>query len=323
MDIKQKLVANYEGIAIYTAGFYADPENDLATRAKLLETLKSFVLNQQPETPFSLQIMLTNGEINIMPLGLVDLDELKAYEKKRRQETGIINIDDGTPLNIQFAAHTDKATVQKQLIGTTQELFDHFEQQFQRIWAQVKQYLQMNHQLLLKIETDLIEDSRDIQTQYSKNFSEMSTDQRREKVGFDLPDQELNHFSTFMADMHEVSTAVLSSAAFIDHEVKGDLLFTQMMADSVLRGTFFWVLDNTFHEIFYYFQQKYGQDNPKLTKHFRHVKQTLIVNMRHDAYEHAKKLSANPQTAVDLNRYFTDIFIPVAEQLAADSDKFN
>ena len=86
MDIQDKLKRDYENKSIYTAGFYADPDNDLANRKKLFDVLKSLVENQEATTPFALQIMLTNGEINVMPLGLVDLDELKKYENEQRSK---------------------------------------------------------------------------------------------------------------------------------------------------------------------------------------------------------------------------------------------
>lgn len=113
MDIKQQLATKYDNVAIYTSGFYADPEDDLGTRSKLLETLKSFVMNQHADTPFSLQIMTTNGEINVMPLGLLSLDELKAYENERRKTTGLTSQATGIPMVVQFSAHTDDAAVKK------------------------------------------------------------------------------------------------------------------------------------------------------------------------------------------------------------------
>ena len=105
MDIQEKLNAKCDNIAIYTSGFYADPEDELGTRSKLSETLKSFTMNQHADTPFSLQIMTTNGEINVMPLGLLSLDELKAYETKRREQAGLTTDDDAIPLVVQFALH--------------------------------------------------------------------------------------------------------------------------------------------------------------------------------------------------------------------------
>ena len=36
MDIQDKLKRDYENKSIYTAGFYADPDNDLANRKNYL-----------------------------------------------------------------------------------------------------------------------------------------------------------------------------------------------------------------------------------------------------------------------------------------------
>ena len=47
MDIQDKLKRDYENKSIYTAGFYADPDNDLANRKKLFDVLKSLVENQE------------------------------------------------------------------------------------------------------------------------------------------------------------------------------------------------------------------------------------------------------------------------------------
>ena len=113
MDIQDKLKRDYENKSIYTAGFYADPDNELANRRKLFDALKSLVENQETTTPFALQIMLTNGEINVMPLGLVDLDELKKYENEQRSKHGLDEHNDDIPLLIQYAPHAEKKEVVK------------------------------------------------------------------------------------------------------------------------------------------------------------------------------------------------------------------
>lgn len=113
MDIQDKLKRDYENKSIYTAGFYADPDNDLANRKKLFDVLKSLVENQEATTPFALQIMLTNGEINVMPLGLVDLDELKKYENEQRSKHGLDEHNNDIPLLIQYAPHAEKKEVVK------------------------------------------------------------------------------------------------------------------------------------------------------------------------------------------------------------------
>lgn len=128
-----------------------------------------------------------------------------------------------------------------------------------------------------------------------------------------------------MADMHEVQNIVMSAAGFSTHEIIGDQLFAQVMNDRVLRNTLFWVLDNTFYEIMYYFIEKY-QANPagdKMVKHLRHQKKLMIINMRNDAFQRSQNVLEDPKQKVDMTRYFSDIFIPVAEQFSAEIDKFN
>ncbi len=324
MDIKQKLANQYDNIAIYTAGFYAAPEDQLNTRSQLMATLKSFVLNQHAEDPFSLQIMLTNGEINIMPLGLLSLDDLKEYEDEQRKKHGLLNLDDQIPLVVQFASHTEDAQVQKKVVATTDALFSNFEDTFLQLWDAVKADLDLNQQLLIEVVTDLVEDSQDVKHDYLKNFANLTPKQRQDKLGFTLKDTDLNRFSAFMADMHEVQAIVMSAAAFTKQEIIGENLFTQVMADNVRRGTFFWVLDNTFYEILYYFIEKYrsAENGATVVKHLHHIKKSLLPNMRNDAFERVQAYLNDPKKSVDMTHYFTDLFIPVAEQLSAEIDKF-
>ncbi|ANZ62763.1 hypothetical protein AYR62_00715 [Secundilactobacillus paracollinoides] len=324
-DIKRKLNTQYDNIAIYTSGFYADPEDELGTHDKLMDTLKSLTMNQHADTPFSLQIMTTNGEINVMPLGLLNLDELKEYETSRRQKDGLNSDSDGIPLLIQFAAHTDKAKVEREVIGTTQDLFADFNGQFVKIWDVIKGYLRTNQNILVGIERDLITDSKDVQEEYYNKFQTMKPEEREKNLGFPLKDAELEHFSVYMADMHEVQAIVLSAGSFSQNEILGENMFNQVMNDSVLRSTLFWVLDNTFYEILYYFIEKYKtapEMGDKIEKRLHHLKKMMIINMRNDAFERAQKQMENPKTKFDINNYYTDIFIPIAEQLSAEIDKF-
>jgi len=325
MDVKQKLASKYDNVAIYTSGFYADPEDELGTRSKLMETLKSLVMNQHADTPFSLQIMTTNGEINVMPLGLLSLDELKTYENDRRQKNGLNADDDGIPLVVQFAAHTEKNQVVKKIVGTTQQLFSDFNTQFSLIWDVVKADLETNQNLLTTIEQDLIADSADVQKEYLANFKGMDAKTRQDKLGFELKDSDMTHFSAFMADMHEVQAVVLSAASFSKNEIIGDDLFAQVMNDKVSRNTLFWVLDNTFYEILYYFIEKYrtAPNGEKIVKHLHHQKRLLIINMRNDAFQRAQNYLEDAKVKVDMDKYLTDIFVPIAEQLASEVDKFN
>lgn len=95
------------------------------------------------------------------------------------------------------------------------------------------------------------------------------------------------------------------------------------LVNCIRRSTFFWVLDNTFYEVLYYFLTHYGQENAKLAKHLRHQKATLFSNMRNDAFERAQKELSAVDATTDFEKYFTDVYISVAEQLAAEVDRFN
>lgn len=322
MNAEDKLNREYNNQAIYTSGFYADPEDDLANRKKLFDALKSLTANQTDTSPFSLQIMATNSEINIMPLGLLDLNELKEYERDQRSKHGLNHADDSLPLVVQYAPHTEDGQVEKQLVGTVQELFGNFNQQIELVWQTVHGFLQKNFQTLTTVCADLIADSKDVNRQYQATFGKMAASEREEQLGFTLDDSELDQFCQYMADMHEVQAIVLSAGAFANHELLGDNSFTEMMSDNVRRSTVFWVLDNTFYEIFYYFLLRYQARHEKLAKYLRHQRQTLIVNMRNDAFQRAQRITETPQLKVDFNKYLTDIFIPVAEQLTAEINKF-
>lgn len=320
MDAQDKLKRDYENKSIYTAGFYADPDNDLANRQKLFDTLKSLVVNQEADTPFSLQIMLTNSEINIMPLGLVDLNDLKAYEKEQRDQHGLDYQSDALPLVVQYAPHTEHGQVIKKRVGTVQDLFAHFNTQIEQLWQVVSELMQANFAILTAIENDLIADRHDVQKQYHETFTKMSAEQRTEKLGFDVPADEIDQFCAYMADMHEVQAIVLSAGAFANKELLGENTFTEMMSDNVRRSTLFWVLDNTFYEIYYYFYL--SNDHDKLHKRLKHQRATLITNMRSDAFQRAQQLTEKQVKKVDFNEYLTDIFIPVAEQIIAEVNKF-
>ena len=123
-----------------------------------------------------------------------------------------------------------------------------------------------------------------------------------------------------MADMHEVQAIVLSAGAFANHELLGKNSFTEMISDNIRRSTLFWVLDNTFYEIYYYFYM--SNDNEKLHKRLKHQREALIVNMRNDAFHRAQEFTEKQVKNVDFNEYFSDIFIPVAEQIIAEVNKF-
>ncbi|MFD0896898.1 hypothetical protein [Loigolactobacillus binensis] len=326
MDIQEKLKAKYENTPIYTSAFYADPEDTLKNRATLLSSLKAFTKNQDAATPFALQIMATNAELAIAPLGLLDLQELQDYTAQQRKNDGAIADDEtfALPLVVQFEAHTEKASVEKEQVTTVDALFNDFTSAFEKVWAQVKIYLAKNQALLEETVADLITDSQKIAPKFVSQLSAMSAAEREKTIGFKLPDAELERFSGYLADNHEVRAVISSAAAFATNEIIGDSFFGQAMNERILRNTFFWDLDNTFHDIFYYFLRKYAATDAKLAKHLNHIKPGLLSKMRKDAWEKSDELAHDAKTTQkDLDRMFTAVFMPLSEQLAAAIAKFN
>ncbi|WP_125979914.1 hypothetical protein [Loigolactobacillus iwatensis] len=325
MDIQDKLNAKYENVPIYTSGFYADPENTLQNQSKLMTALKAFIKNQDAGSPFALQIMTTNSELTIAPLGLLDLQELRDYTAKKRKEEGTIASDEtlALPLVVQFEPHTENAKVQREIVTTTDDLFKNFNQTFPKIWDQVNLFLEANQKLLDDVENDLIIDSQKIQPKFAEQIQKLSLAERKKTVGFELPDSDVEQFSRYMSDNQEIKAIASSAASFAQNEIVADQLFAQAMNDRVLRNTFFWDLDNTFYEVFYYYLIKYSKSNGKLEKHLYHIKDSLISMMRNDAMQKANKQTQNPKAKVDFNNYFTDIFMPISEHLTAEIAKFN
>ena len=248
------------------------------------------------------------------------LKDLKKYENEQRSKHGLDEHNDDIPLLIQYAPHAEKKEVVKKRIGTVQDLFTNFNEQIEKIWQTIKKFMQDNFALLTTIEKDLIADSQNVMQEYRITFSKMTEAERKEKLGFSVPENEINQFCRYMADMHEVQAVVLSAGAFVNHELLGKNSFTEMISDNIRRSTLFWVLDNTFYEIYYYFYMSNAND--KLHKRLKHQRETFIVNMRNDAFHRAQEFTEKQTKKVDFNEYFSDIFIPVAEQIIAEVNKF-
>ncbi|KRM95434.1 hypothetical protein [Loigolactobacillus rennini] len=319
------LNAQYDNQPIYTSAFYADPESPLQNRSTLLSTLKAFTKNESATTPFALQIMATNAELTIAPLGLLNLDELKTYTAKQRHTYGL-NAPETTelPLVVQYEPHTENAKVSRQLVTTCEALFRDFNPAFEKIWQQVNADLAKNQQLLEHMVADLITDSQKIAPKFSTHLKALTVEKRKETLGFDLPDNQLAQFSRYLADNQEVKAIIASGAGFASHEIVGKQLFAQAMNDQILRNTFFWDLDNTFHEIFYYYLRKYGTNKVKLSKRLNHIKPRLLTKMRQTAWQQANNLTKQTKTPPQaLEKLFTTVFVPVAEQLTAEIAKFN
>ena len=317
MKIQDQLNRSYINQAIYTSGFYADPTDQLDTRDKLFDALKSFVVNQDPETPFSLQIMLTNGEINVMPLGLLDLADLKEYERQQREKHGLNCPSEEIPLVVNFAPHEEEQAPRREIVGTVQELFADFNQHFPKVWAVIKEDLAANQDLLTREITDLIATGTEVQAGYLDQLRQQSPAEREKAVGIALGHQDLDQFAAFLTDMHAIPLVLLPAARFASKEIIADQLFAQALADNVRRSTFFWVLDNTFYQIYYYYLIRYQNEQPQLAKRLKHRKSQWIVGMRQTAFDRAKVAEENPTAAVNCEHLFSDLFIPVAKQIAA------
>ena len=67
--------------------------------------------------------------------------------------------------------------------------------------------------------------------EYRITFSKMTEAERKEKLGFSVPENEINQFCRYMADMHEVQAVVLSAGALVNHELLGKNSFTEMISD--------------------------------------------------------------------------------------------
>lgn len=162
----------------------------------------------------------------------------------------------------QIHPHVKDEEVKQTVVTTTQELFADFNTAFPKIWAAVNDYLRDNQALLNAIEADLVADFADVYREYQANFTQMSASERQKALGFELKDEELDHFARFMADMHEVQAVIFSAAGFVKKELVGENTFQEVMNDNIRRSTFFWVLDNTFYEVLYYFLTHYGRKTP-------------------------------------------------------------
>ena len=127
-------------------------------------------MNQHEDSPFCLQVMSTNSEINVMPLGLLDLEELKNYEQEQRRAKGLFQAGDEIPLVVKYIPHVKDEEVKQTVVTTTQELFADFNTAFPKVWAAVNDCLRDNQALLNAIEADLVADFADVYREYQANL---------------------------------------------------------------------------------------------------------------------------------------------------------
>ncbi|MFD1418086.1 hypothetical protein [Companilactobacillus keshanensis] len=326
-DLKKQINDRFENSPIQSSAFYADPEDQLDNQKKLRVTLKSFIETQNITTPFALQIMATHSDITIMPLGLLDLNELKEWEDKQRKENGVTygtpDKKEGTPLVIQFESHVKDTKSDRQILNTyTDDLFNHFHDTFNNdIWPIVIKYLNENQTILYDLEKRLVEESNEIKNNTLKQLKKMSKVEIKEKIGMDLEENQWDHYSNYIADMSQVNSIIVSSSTFTKEQILKDKVFTQMMNIAQLRNTFFWILDNAFNEIIFFYIQAYGATDPKIKKHLHSIRKNLATNMRNAAWKRCNDIIED-QKKFDSQKFFTEVFLPIAENLEVEIDKF-
>lgn len=327
-DLKKQINDRFENTPIQSSAFYADPEDHLDNQKKLRVTLKSFIETQNPDTPFALQIMATHSEITIMPLGLLDLNELKDWENKKRAESGKTyasgNEKEGTPVVVQFESHVKDFKSEKEVLDFyTDDLFDHFNDTFNsKLWPTVMKYLNENQTILRDIEKKLVKESEEVKDTNLKQLNNMTTEQREKKVGFKLDEKQFDHYATYIADLSQVNAILVASGSFVKDQILKDMPFAQMMNLAEMRNTFFWVLDNTFNEMVYFYIQRFGSTNPNLKKHLNTIRKNLATLMRTDAWKKCNDIIEKNQK-FNVNKFFSDVFMPIAENLEVEVDKFN
>ncbi|MBO8441001.1 MAG: hypothetical protein IAA89_00915 [Firmicutes bacterium] len=322
----EDLSANYKSTPVYTSFFYAEPEQRIKNHSNLMETLQAFVKNQTVDVMFALQIMLTNSEIMIMPLGLNDINELKEYTNKKRaeQNTLISSGTDELPIVVQFDPHVENGKVSKKIVTTMEELFNDFNNAFPKIWDEVSKKIDENQSILEDIENELINDSKSVQPKLMQKISELSMEEREKLSGKKIDDNELTRFSQYLADNNEVKAILSSSASFAQHEIFANDPFDEVMKDNIRKNTFFWDLDNTYYEIYYFYAIKYASNNDALRKRLLHLQQDWMVQMRSNAWEKVKSLADDlDENKFNVGEFFENIFMPVAEQIVAEIRDFS
>lgn len=327
-DLKKQMSGRFENAPIQSSAFYADPEDHLDNQKKLRTTLKAFTETQKMITPFALQILCTHAEITLMPLGLLNLNELKTWEDQQRKDTGILvgNPDKrtGMPLVIQFESHVKEFPSEKKVLDVyTDDMFNHFHETFNdHIWPVVMKYLNENQTILKEIEKKLNQERIDVHDLTLNQLEPLNESEIKEKLGVPLKKDQLEHYSNYIADMSQVNSILTSSSTFTKEQILKDKPFPQMMNLAEMRNTFFYVLDNTFNEILYFYIEAYGTKDAKLKKHLQTLRKNLAAIMRQDAWKKSndiieKEQKFNPQ------KFFNSVFLPIAENLEVEIDKFN
>ncbi|MFD1671869.1 hypothetical protein ACFQ5M_07175 [Agrilactobacillus yilanensis] len=318
VNAQEFLKIDYNNISLKTSGFYAAPESDAQVRQQLFETLQALFKQEPADTFFALSMMLTMGEIMIAPLGVLDLEAVKQFGANQQLDYTALTPEDQLewPLAVRFISHTPDADSQETTVASGLELKADFAQAFEALWAAVKQYLDLNQTTMTKMLATLIEDSTQVEGDFYQELSKLDAKQRAEKVGFELADGEVTQFTKYMSDSHEVMNIVRSAADFVKSELVQDQAFAQIFNDAHYRSTYYWVLDNTFYELYYYYIQKYSADS-KVEKYLKHREADWLTQMRQTALKGSQQVSEQPKANLnpDVAALFDHIFLPLNEKI--------
>lgn len=332
VNAQQFLNIDYDAIPLKTSGLYAAPEEKANIRQQLFETLQAYFKVEAADSFFALSVMNTMGEIMIAPLGVLDIDAVKAYGGNQQLDYDHVAENDQLewPLVVRFISHTPDAGDQEQIVDSPLELKADFVQGFEKVWQAVSAYLDLNQEIMAKMVDQLIQDSYQVEADFNQELTKLNSDERKAKVGFDLPDGELDQFTKYMSDSHEIMNIVRSAANFVKSELVQDQPFVQMLNDARYRTTYYWILDNTYYEMYCYYMQKYGLGEAKLTKYLKHRSDQWLTQMRQSAMQDSQQVSEDPKANLNPNvaSMFDHIFLPINETILSgifdfDVDTFN
>lgn len=308
------LNTGYQDATIQSAAFYADPEDMLQNQKELRETLQAFVATQEATTPFALQVLATHGVVTLRPLGLFALDEVKTWEHEQRTALPVGAPLPEPPLVVTFQSHVDEAENTTDVLNVTQSaLFADFTTSFRTIWQAVVAGLTLNQRSLYAVTKKLAANQAKATAAQTEALQTLSDDQRETQVGFVLPDEAIPHYAAYLADLQQVNAILLASATFVKEQLLQTHLFAQMMNLAQERNTFFWVLDNTFNEIVYFYIATYGKQ-PAVAKRLQTLRKQLAPKLRTQAWQQADQLLKD-NAAFEPQRFFGELFLPLAEQL--------
>lgn len=318
VNAQRFLDIDYNDISLQTSGLYGAPENDAQVRQQVFETLQALFKQEPADTFFALSIMMTMGEIMVAPLGVLDLDKVKDFgDNAQLDYTALTDQDQlAWPLVVRFISHTPDADSAETIVDSALELKTDFVTAFDKLWGVIKKYLDLNQNTMTKMLGQLIQDSQQVADDFHEELLKLDPDKRAEKVGFKLPDAELDQFTDYMSDSHEVMNIVRSAADFVKSELVRDEPFGQVFSDAHYRTTYYWILDNTFYEMYYYYKQKYGND-PKVVKYLKHREDQWLTQMRQTALKDSQQMSEHPKAnqQPDVSGLFDHVFLPINEKI--------